>query len=411
MAAELGITGTSQAPQNWGPPTLSFTNYAALTRWHQFADAQPDQRGGREPHLGPRRSQHDIRRRTTAGSRSTATATPTRAASSLSPAPAPALVTDGIAAPGTGFDFASFLLGTPDTSALRYGNSNLYFRTATYDVYMTDDWRFSQKFSINFGLRWDYGTPDHRTVRPYGQPGRGAGVRGHRAGSGGPIRTLLRRRFRDRWSSRTGTISLRVSASRGGLFPRRSMVVRGGYGTYYNSSVYNTIANNMAQQPPSRSRLSVANTLSNPLTLQNGLHRSPGQSRLHQHLRHRPELPHWLCADVADFRAAGPGAFAGRHGDLQRNQRHGPGPDAPAQLGAIRAQGPTDCRRATSTNSPTATRFTTAPHSNSCGASATACRRTPITPFQGNRQRGAGAELPGYLGRARALSAATARTC
>ena len=29
-----------------------------------------------------------------------------------------------------------------------------------------------------------------------------------------------------------------------------SMVVRGGYGTYYNTSIYNTISNNMAQQPP-----------------------------------------------------------------------------------------------------------------------------------------------------------------
>ena len=67
---------------------------------------------------------------------------------------------NGIAATGTGFDFASFLLGTPDTSSLRYSNNNsLYFRTANYDVYVTDDWRISQKFSLNFGVRWDYGTP------------------------------------------------------------------------------------------------------------------------------------------------------------------------------------------------------------------------------------------------------------
>ncbi len=30
VASELGILGTSQAPQNWGPPTLSFTNYTGL---------------------------------------------------------------------------------------------------------------------------------------------------------------------------------------------------------------------------------------------------------------------------------------------------------------------------------------------------------------------------------------------
>src|SRR6185369_3329659 len=30
VAANLGITGTSQEPRNWGPPTLSFTNYSGL---------------------------------------------------------------------------------------------------------------------------------------------------------------------------------------------------------------------------------------------------------------------------------------------------------------------------------------------------------------------------------------------
>src|SRR5665811_2057367 len=32
-------------------------------------------------------------------------------------------------------------------------------RDRAYDVYMTDDWRLSQKFSLNFGVRWDYQSP------------------------------------------------------------------------------------------------------------------------------------------------------------------------------------------------------------------------------------------------------------
>ena len=43
VAAELGIQGTSQEPINYGPPTLSFTNFASLT------DALPSQFGGAEP--------------------------------------------------------------------------------------------------------------------------------------------------------------------------------------------------------------------------------------------------------------------------------------------------------------------------------------------------------------------------
>jgi hypothetical protein len=54
-------------------------------------------------------------------------------------------------------------------------------------------------------------------------------------------------------------------------------VVRGGYGIYYNTQVYNTIANNMAQQPPFSQTLSIATDLQNPLTLQNGFILPPSQ--------------------------------------------------------------------------------------------------------------------------------------
>jgi len=58
------------------------------------------------------------------------------------------------------------------------------------------------------------------------------------------------------------TAHLSDSADKNNISPRigfawrpiskKSMVIRGGYGTYYNIRVYNTIANNMAQQPPFR---------------------------------------------------------------------------------------------------------------------------------------------------------------
>jgi len=48
------------------------------------------------------------------------------------------------------------------------------------------------------------------------------------------------------------------------------MVVRGGYGVYYNTSVYQNIALQMAQQAPLSTSLTVRNTASTPLTLANG---------------------------------------------------------------------------------------------------------------------------------------------
>ena len=48
------------------------------------------------------------------------------------------------------------------------------------------------------------------------------------------------------------------------------MVVRGGYGIYYDTSVYQPIAMQMAQQAPLSKSLRIANTPETPLTLANG---------------------------------------------------------------------------------------------------------------------------------------------
>src|SRR5260370_34463989 len=54
-----------------------------------------------------------------------------------------------------------------------------------------------------------------------------------------------------------------------------SVVVRGGYGIYYDTSVYQTIALQMAQQAPLSKSLSVENSPACPLTLANGFNACP----------------------------------------------------------------------------------------------------------------------------------------
>jgi hypothetical protein len=55
-----------------------------------------------------------------------------------------------------------------------------------------------------------------------------------------------------------------------------SLLVRAGYGVTYNTSVYNTIAMQMAQQSPLSKSLSVQNGPLNPLTLASGFNLTPG---------------------------------------------------------------------------------------------------------------------------------------
>jgi len=55
-----------------------------------------------------------------------------------------------------------------------------------------------------------------------------------------------------------------------------SLIVRGAYGIYRNTNVYQVIATQMAQQAPLSKSLSVLNTAANPLTLANGFLNVPG---------------------------------------------------------------------------------------------------------------------------------------
>src|SRR5262249_22642325 len=77
-----------------------------------------------------------------------------------------------------------------------------------------------------------------------------------------------------------------LRADRNGIQPRigfawhplfgSSLVVRGGYGVTLNTSVYQSIAMQMAQQSPLSKSLSVSNSPANLLTLANGFNASPG---------------------------------------------------------------------------------------------------------------------------------------
>ena len=179
--------------------------------------------------------------------------------------------------PGTGSDFADFLLGIPDTSSIAFGNADKYFRSTNYDLYFTDDWRVNAGLTINAGVRWDYGSP---ITEKYGRLVNLDVVPGFAAEApvvaNRPTGTLTGQTYPD---------SL-VHPDKHGFQPRigmslrpifgSSLVIRAGYGVNYNTSVYNSIVSQMAQQSPLSKSLSVQNTPDNPLTLANGFNATPG---------------------------------------------------------------------------------------------------------------------------------------
>jgi hypothetical protein len=164
----------------------------------------------------------------------------------------------------TGFDFVDFLEGVPYTSSVAYGNADKYFRTAWFDTFFTDDWRLTSRLSLNLGLRWDFQAPVtelyNRLVNLDVAPGFtsappvcATSIAGCRlAGQAGYPDALVRPNYHE--------IQPRVGFA-WRPFQKDSTVVRGGYGIYYNTSVYQPLANQMAQQSPISYSLIQQNTL------------------------------------------------------------------------------------------------------------------------------------------------------
>ncbi|HYR85988.1 MAG TPA: carboxypeptidase regulatory-like domain-containing protein [Terriglobia bacterium] len=256
VSGQAGISGNNQEPVNWGPPSLTFSGGIASLSDSQYAFNRNQtssfsyssfwNRGRHNITFGAdyRRVQFNVLSQQDARG--------------------------GFAFTGeaAGSDFADFLLGIPDTGSIAFGNADKYFRQSVSDAFVTDDWRMSGSLTVNAGVRWEYEAP---ITELYGRlvnldvaPGFAAVTP---VVAGNARNSLLR-------------------PDRGGIQPRisfawrpvaaSSLIVRGGYGVYRNTSVYQSIAIQMAQQSPLSKSLSVQNTSANPLTLANGFYTAPG---------------------------------------------------------------------------------------------------------------------------------------
>jgi hypothetical protein len=264
VAANLGIAGASQDSYNWGPPNLSFTNYAGLTDGNY--SLLRNQTGSVADSLLWVRGKHNITfggeyRRLQFNSLGDANARGTY----MFTGSATSSLIDGVAQSGTGYDLADFLLGLPATGSIRYGNADKYFRGAGYAAFLNDDWRIASNFSLLLGLRWDYSSPMNelynRLVNLEIAPGYSAITSIQASSVAGSWPSTLIRPDYNNFSPRVG-FAWRP-------WTNGSTIVRGGYGVYYNTSVYNIIASNLAQQPPFAQVLNISSSAATPLAIQN----------------------------------------------------------------------------------------------------------------------------------------------
>ena len=276
IATELGIQGASQDPINWGPPNLNFTNFGALR------DGAPSSRRDLQMNVSSGwnfvRGKHNIATgvdltRFRMNLRTEQNARGTFTFSGLATSFVDA---QGIAASNSGFDYADFLLGLPQSSSIRFGSSSNYFRGLNTTSFIQDDWRVRPNLSLSLGLRYElfgpmkekYGRLANLDVAP-GFTGVAVVLPGQSGPYGGAFPDALVDADRNNFSPRFG---LAWKAS-----DKHKLTIRAGYGWYYNGSVYQNFAQRLASQPPFAQSGTVNSTASRRLTIQNGFAVTPSQ--------------------------------------------------------------------------------------------------------------------------------------
>jgi trimeric autotransporter adhesin len=277
IAAQLGIAGTSQDPINFGPPNLSFTNFsglndgsASVTRNQTINFTDNITYVVQRKHnltfgFGYRRLQQN-----------SLTYQNARGSYSFSGLLTSALDANGQPVKGTGYDFADFLLGLPQSSSVRFGSDNNYFRSWAANWFAQDDYRLSRSMTLNVGLRYEYFAPytelqghlANLDVAP-GFTAVSVVTPGEAGPYSGAVPTSLVRSEPNNYSPRFG-FAWRP-------WTKDSLVIRSGYSIFYSGSPYSTIASQMASQPPFANTASLSTSLTNPLTIENGFLIPPSQ--------------------------------------------------------------------------------------------------------------------------------------
>jgi hypothetical protein len=278
IAGEAGILGDDQTPLNWGPPSLGFSGGSGIAGLgdgneslvrNQTIIVTPQFLWFRRPHNYSFQFDYKRQQFNNVGESNA------RGGFGFT-GQATGLFNNGVFVPGTGYDFADFLLGVPDTASIAYGNADKYFRSTLWDASFNDDFRVTSTLSLQYGVRWDYYSP---VIEKYGRlvnldvtqgwansaPVTGLDPVGSLTSQSYP--TSLLKPDKHLFQPRVGIAWHPFLGS--------SLLIRAGYGLNANTSVYQGIAQYMSQQSPFSKSFSIPNNLTNPFTLANAFNATP----------------------------------------------------------------------------------------------------------------------------------------
>lgn len=273
ITGALGIAGVSQNPFDWGLPNISFTNFAGLqdvnpqllrNQTVTFSDNLIWNHGKHTWRWGGDFRRIQLNTETDSNARGSFIFTGLNTSE----------IVGGQQVPGTGYDFADFLLGLPQQTSVQYGENNYHFRGNSWDLYAQDEWKLRGNLTLNLGVRYEYVSPfteiNNRLANldlspgvlnpALGTPLVARVVAGQSGNFSGSLPASLVRPDYNNFAPRVGFA----------WKPFSKTVVRGGYGINYNTGAFQGIVQQLAFQPPFSTASTNIQTTPGELTLQQG---------------------------------------------------------------------------------------------------------------------------------------------
>ncbi len=265
IESQLNLPGASTNPLDYGPPTLTFTNFSSLsdsnptlTRNQTFAPSEGLSilKGLHSLQFGGGYTRADVSSRTDPNARGTFSFTGV----------ATSLTSNGTVQTGTGYDLADFLLGYPEATSITYSQLTDYFIQNQFYLYAQDEWKPKSNLTLILGVRYDYFSPEHEkyghmanldvapgftnvaVVTP-GVPGQYTG-----AFPSGLINPD--------WNNFSPRLALAYK-----MPFKKSTLFRAGYGIYYLGQSYIPFASLLANQPPFAKSDTANTNLAKPIDL------------------------------------------------------------------------------------------------------------------------------------------------
>jgi hypothetical protein len=286
VSSQLGLAGVSTVPFDFGLPSISLTNFTGLSspnpslsrsQTYRYVDSAKWMKTKHTLTVGGEIRKMDIDRDTDPAPNGQFSFT--GQLTSFNPS-------NGTCDPSQptvpcGNDFADFLLGNPANTRVQFGDTSTYFHNWGFVGYATDDWHMLPKFTLTYGIRYEAFTPpteidnkivnlavssDFTSVQCVTPLANETPTDNCIAGQS---RSLFGGHYNN-WAPRLGIAWQPPGKWFSG---QHQMTLRAGYSMFYVESYLNTLAGEMANQPPfaTAQTLTTQTVASPPLSFQTNL--------------------------------------------------------------------------------------------------------------------------------------------